>query len=140
MPTVARWHVRASLVALVAGAALGAAGLLATPWPAWSSARALLPLHRELLTIGWAVQLALGVAHWILPRPPGGVRPPEGAREVLVFVLLNGGIAAAGLGGSVGAPPLVLVGRTAELAALGLFALAAWPRVRAASWPPRGTA
>ena len=38
----------------------------------------LLPSHIEFLLIGWTVQLALGVAFWILPRwqtQRGDVRP-----------------------------------------------------------------
>lgn len=69
MPPVTAVLVRASLVYLVAGAAVGTllmaakAGyqLPAVVARAW-------PLHAEMLLFGWMVQLALGVAYWILPK------------------------------------------------------------------------
>ncbi|MEO6057284.1 MAG: TonB-dependent receptor plug domain-containing protein, partial [Gemmatimonadales bacterium] len=54
------------------------------------------PLHAELLQVGWTVQLAFGVAWWILPR----FRGPERGREELgrlAFILLNTGALAAGI-------------------------------------------
>jgi hypothetical protein len=35
-----------------------------------------LPIHIEMLLVGWFFQLALGVAFWILPRLQQG--PPRG--------------------------------------------------------------
>jgi type II secretory pathway component PulM len=46
----------------------------------------------EFLLIGWLVQLAMGVAFWILPRFAG--RVPRGNERLvwLAFFLLNAGI------------------------------------------------
>ena len=90
------------------------------------------PIHAEFLIIGWSVQLAMGVAYWILPRYPTGsergrVWPVAGA-----YALLNLGTLLAALGGTVfhqtGAG---LFGRALEATAVGLFVAHAWPRVKA---------
>src|SRR5262249_21113559 len=57
---------------------------------AW--AHRLRPIHVEFLLIGWTVQLAFGVAFWILPRFRS---VPERGRESLAwasFALLNAGV------------------------------------------------
>lgn len=128
MPRLSIWMVRAALLALAAGAALGAA-LLADPGMVggvrWR------PLHAELLTVGWTVQLAFGVAYWILPRFRSG---RERGREELgwaAFVLVNAGVVLVGIGRSVaGAESWALAGRSAEALAVLAFAAQAWPRVK----------
>jgi cbb3-type cytochrome oxidase subunit 1 len=91
----------------------------------------LLPLHTEFLLFGWFVQLAMGVAFWILPRfrtPP--VRGREGLGW-LAFVLLNAGVILAGLRALPGTAAAVpLAGRAAEAAAALAFAAHAWPRIK----------
>ncbi len=88
------------------------------------------PLHVELLLIGWTVQLAFGVAYWILPRRPGLGRGNERLAWT-ASVVLNLGVLSVGLGGVFTAPPLVLVaGRSSELLGALLFAAHAWGRVR----------
>jgi len=120
VPRLSRWLVRASLVCLVPGAWLGAA-LLAGPVVVPASSGALLrllPIHVELLVVGWQVQLALGVAFWILPRA-GGKRPAAGPAAlggVLVaagvIVSVAGVLASGGWGGSTG-PALETIGAAA---------------------------
>ena len=120
--------IRAALLALTAGAALGAV-LLAVPGAAgvirWR------PLHAELLLVGWTVQLAFGVAYWILPRFRSG---PERGHEALgwaAFALVNLGFLLVGLGRSVaGWEMAALAGRGAEGLAALAFAAHAWPRVK----------
>ncbi len=131
MPRVTVVLVRASLVHLVAGAAVGAllmwakAGyqlpaLVARSWP----------LHAEMLLLGWLVQLALGVAYWILPKHATvPVRGPVGP-VVLAALLLNVGVAGAGLGQVVNHAGLAAGGRVAEFAAVVLFAVNAVPRIK----------
>ncbi len=131
MPPVTTVLVRASLVYLVAGAALGTllmgvkAGyqlpaLVARAWP----------LHAEMLLFGWMVQLALGVAYWILPKHAAApVRGPVWP-VVLAAIFLNLGVAGAALGSVVGHAGLAVGGRVAELAAVVLFAVNAVPRVK----------
>jgi cbb3-type cytochrome oxidase subunit 1 len=87
------------------------------------------PLHAEMLLIGWMVQLAFGVAYWILPRFRAG---PARGREWPAWVsllLLNSGVLGAGLGQVLGPPALSLAGRGAEMLAAVTFAVHLWSRV-----------
>lgn len=132
MPSLSVLLVRTALVWLAAAAALGALLLAGkgTPMPAWVFR--LFPLHAEAMLVGWMVQLAMGVAYWILPKYP---RLPERGPEAPIWaawLLLNGGVLLAGLGRSLGAgDAAVMAGRGAELLAALAFAAAAWPRVKA---------
>jgi hypothetical protein len=113
--------IRTALLALAAGAALGAL-LLADPGLADGLAR-WRPFHGELLLVGWTVQLAFGVAYWILPRFREG---RERGREELAwaaFVLVNLGVLLVGAGQPA-------AGRGAEAMAAIAFAAHAWPRVK----------
>ncbi len=135
MPRLSRWFVRAALLYLVAGSTLGAALLARKGLPLPPGLRAWLPTHVEFLLVGWVLQLAFGVAYWILPRMPGGFRPRPWAAW-MAFVLLNGGIGLAGLGPVAGAPGWVpATGRLLEALAALAFAVHLWPRVRTASRP-----
>jgi heme/copper-type cytochrome/quinol oxidase subunit 1 len=120
--------IRAALLALTVGATLGAL-MLATPGAAgvvrWR------PLHAELLLVGWTIQLAFGVAYWILPRFRSG---PERGHEALgwaAFALVNVGVLLVGLGRSAaGGEMWALAGRSAEGLAAAAFVAQAWPRVK----------
>jgi hypothetical protein len=86
-------------------------------------------LHIELVLVGWTVQLALGVAFWLLPRW-GTERGNEGLAW-LAYACLNVGVLGAGIGQWLDGPAfLPLLGRLAELLAALAFALHAWPRVK----------
>ncbi len=131
MPRATVVLVRAALLHLVVGAAVGTllmgakAGyqLPSLVTRAW-------PLHAEMLLLGWMVQLALGVAYWILPKhPTAPVRGPVGP-VVLAALLLNVGVAGAGLGSIMDHAELATGGRLAELAAVVLFAVNAVPRIK----------
>jgi heme/copper-type cytochrome/quinol oxidase subunit 1 len=129
MPRLSVWLIRASLIYLLAGFGLGALmladeGLRFAPF-----VDVLLPIHIEFLLLGWLIQLAMGVAFWILPRL-GGAKPRGDARTAwLSFGLLNLGILL--VAAQLVTRPAVLPGRLFELAALLLFAAGSWPRVRA---------
>lgn len=132
MPRLSVWMVRLSLVHLVAGSTLGALLLASRQMPGLEGIGGGLwgyrNLHLETLLVGWTVQLALGVAYWILPRV-GGERPRP--RLALAgAALLNLGVVAAAVGGSSGAEGWAVAGRSAEAAAAFLFGIHAWPRVR----------
>lgn len=130
MPPLSGLFLRAALAHLVAGFALGAALLvgkgLAPASPPW----ALLPAHLELALVGWTLNLAMGVAYWILPRFGEGPRLGRTAPARAAFALLNAGVLAVALGGALGAPLATFAGRLAEAAAAAAFALHAWPRVK----------
>ncbi len=134
MPRLSRWFVRASLVYLAIGFTLGAI-LLSDKGLNFSAAVwRFLPIHSEMLLVGWLVQLALGVVFWILPRyvqgaPRGNERPIWAA-----FVLLNLGIAAVAVETIFDVQPLVLAGRIAEVGGVLAFVISSWRRVR--PWLP----
>jgi hypothetical protein len=89
----------------------------------------LLPIHIELLLLGWTLQLALGVAFWILPRF-GNARPRAGLAWV-AYLLLNLGIGVVAASVFlVTVPALTFWGRLLEMGAVVTFALHAWPRVK----------
>jgi hypothetical protein len=129
IPPLSLSFVRIAFLQLAVGTTIGALLLAAKGVPELSPAWRLLHLHQELLLIGWLLNLALGVAYWILPRF-GFSRGPE-TPVWATLVLLNGGVLVAGGAPVVGAGPgSVLVGRLCELAAAALFVLSSWRRVR----------
>jgi cbb3-type cytochrome oxidase subunit 1 len=129
VPRLSCWFVRTSLIYLALGFTLGSlllfhkgVALDATLWR-------LLPLHIELLMLGWTLQLAMGVAFWILPRFHG--RRHNEKLAWLAFVSLNGGVLIVGLGTLLQAPSEVLfAGRMADGAAVIAFAAHTWARVK----------
>lgn len=126
------FFIRAALLHLAVGIIFGAfmlanKGVPFAPW-LWR----LLETHVELVFIGWTVQLAIGVAVWILPRLPGPDKYGDERLGWAAFVLLNGGVIASGIAHWLGADamPLAVVGRFAEMLAFILFARQVWPRIR----------
>ena len=87
-------------------------------------------LSAVLALFGWMVQLALGVAFWILPRFPQG--PPRGNETLiwLSFALLNLGIACVVAGTVLVIPGFSVAGRTIEFGGVLAFAVGSWRRVR----------
>jgi hypothetical protein len=83
----------------------------------------------EVLLVGWTVQLALGVAYWILPRwqsQRGDVRPAWAS-----FFMINAGVLLVALAPFMAAWEWApAAGRALELAAAAAFAWHAWPRVK----------
>jgi heme/copper-type cytochrome/quinol oxidase subunit 1 len=132
MPRLTVLMLRFALVYLALGFTFGGLllihkGVPLSPW-LWS----LLPAHIEFLLLGWTVQLAMGVAFWILPRFNRAPRRGNEKLAWLAFGLLNLGVLLAGIGPLVIAPSLaVFLGRTAEAGAALAFAAHAWPRVKA---------
>ena len=136
MPRLSQLMIRTALVWLATGYFVGGLvllnkGLALLPW-LW----ALRTAHIHMLLVGWTVQLACGVAFWILPRLDArGTRGDE--RLVWVcYAALNIGVVLGALH-----DPLVLLvswpGWAALLVVMGLlymlaavlFAIHAWPRV-----------
>ena len=130
MPRVSVWLVRASLLHLLSGAILGASYLAwrAAGWLPYAATHR--PVHVEQMLVGWLVQLVIGVAWWILPRPEAGVSRRAAALIWLVFVLLNTGVLLVALAATVMPDVLLPGGRVAETAAVALFAALAWNRQR----------
>ncbi len=69
MPRLSCWFIKAALLHLAIGVVMGGLILSAKGVPAtFGWAWVLLSAHIQLLVGGWLVQLALGMAYWMLPR------------------------------------------------------------------------
>jgi len=131
MPRLSVWLVRSALCYLAIGVLAGAVLLVNRGVFLGAWVGRLLPIHIEFLLMGWAVQLALGVAFWILPRFRTGAERGREGFAWLSYGLLNTGVVAAAVGQAAGLPPAVpLLGHTAEALAAAAFSLHAWPRVK----------
>lgn len=130
MPRLSVWMIRAALLHLAAGFAIGALLLAHRGAPVHPAVPLLRPAHAELLLLGWTVQLAMGVAFWILPRFRAGPERGDERPALLAFLLLNAGVIAAAVGGTGTLSALSLGGRCAEALAAVAFAAHAWPRVK----------
>lgn len=134
MPRLSQWMIRAALVWLGLGSTIGGL-VLSTKGVHWLPRLWLLrSAHVHMLLVGWTMQLACGVAFWILPRLDArGSRGDE--RLVLVCaLLLNGGVGAAtahdlALLGGAQVPWLLLVAGVLYAGAALAFAWHAWARV-----------
>lgn len=92
MPQASVWFLRAALVHLLLGFAVGGLLLAQKGHPFLVPAAPLLGAHRDLVLVGWMGQCALGVAWWILPRyPRQPVRGPEWPARA-AWWLVNGGV------------------------------------------------
>jgi hypothetical protein len=129
MPRLSQWFIRTALVNLFLGFSIGALLLAHKGVPYWPALWRLLPVHVELLLIGWTAQLALGVAFWILPR--FWRQPARGNERAawVAFILLNGGVGLVSLGAWQGVAAAIFWGRMAEVGAAVAFAAAVWPRI-----------
>jgi len=130
MPRLSVYFTRMALANLAVAFSLGGLllankGVLISPY-IWK----LLPLHVEMTLAGGLVQLAVGVAFWILPRFSGAAPRGDERLSWAALVLLNAGIGAAVLAVLFTAPWLALAGRVMEAAGLAAFALGNWKRVK----------
>lgn len=130
MPRLSVYFVRASLIYLLLGFTFG--GLLLTNKGVMISPKiwTFLPIHIEFTFIGWMIQLALGVAFWILPRfssdtPRGNERWSWGT-----FILLNAGIICVVVQNLSGTQWLSFTGRVLEVLGLTAFVIGNWKRVK----------
>ncbi len=131
MTRLSVWTVRTALLYLGVGFFIGALMLTQKGLPFDPNISRLLPLHIEVLLLGWTLQLAMGVAFWILPRFSREPRYGNQRLGWIAYGLLNLGVLSAGIGAWLGAPPIVfLSGRLFELAAALCFAWHAWRRVK----------
>ncbi len=129
MPRLSIWMIRTALSYLLLGFTIGALLLAHKGIGLHPMLWRLLPLHIEFLLTGWTVQLAMGVAYWILPRFMSERR--RVGLAWLAYLLLNGGICCIVI--SVSFPTwgsLAVVGRSLEAGAAVAFVLHAWPRVK----------
>lgn len=130
MPRSSAWFIRASLAYLALGFTLGAFMLANKGLALTGGLERFLAAHAEILLAGWLVQVALGVAYWILPRYTRGL--PRGNQALAWFSLvsLNAGIMLAAVGEVFNIAWFVLPGRVLEAASVLAFLVVAWGRVR----------
>ncbi len=130
MPRLSVYFIRASLMYLLVGFTFGGLllankGVMISP-VIWM----LLPIHMEFDLMGWLVQLAMGVAFWILPRfSKGPVRGDE-RLSWFAFRLINIGILFVASETIFSFKWLMLTGRAMETLALILFATGNWRRIK----------
>jgi len=134
MPRVSIWFVRTSLLALLVGVTLGAVMLGAKGLGAAPAVWFLLPAHLELVLVGWMLQLAMGVAQWILPRFGARGAARGSAAAWIAYVALNAGVLCVVVTATLSGPlagALQWMGRLAEVGAVAAFVVSVWSRVRA---------
>lgn len=130
MPPLSALAIRMALLHLASGLTIGFLMLANKGAPFSPALWRLLPAHVELLLMGWTVQLALAVAHWLIPRFRGGKFGRLWLAR-LAFILLNGGVLLVALAPLLMLPPAIsLVGRLLEAGAVLAFAIYLWPRIR----------
>jgi hypothetical protein len=130
MPRLSVYLIRASLVHLFIGFTFGGLmlankGVMISP-ALW----ALLPMHMEFAFVGWMIQLAMGVAFWILPRFSKGAPRGQERLSWMAFLLLNAGILLVVLDVPFDLAGLAFIGRILEVAGLFAFVLGNWRRVK----------
>jgi hypothetical protein len=130
MPRLSVYFVRASLIYLVLGFTLGGLllankGVMISPL-IW----ALLPIHIEFTFIGWMIQLAIGIAFWILPRFSRSPIRGDERWSWGALILLNAGIGFVVLQSLFGLHWLSFIGRILEAFALAAFVIGNWKRVK----------
>ncbi|GAB1470867.1 cbb3-type cytochrome c oxidase subunit I [Chloroflexota bacterium] len=128
MPKLSVWFVRAAFLYLVLGLFFGALILAQKGIPFYAPVWYLFPLHMEFLLVGWLIQLAMGVAFWVIPRFGSG--SPRGPVKLVwgAFALLNAGILITIL--QYWFPAAVWIGRVAEGCAGILFVIGSWRRIK----------
>jgi hypothetical protein len=134
VPRLSCWFIRASLVYLATGFTLGALLLIHKGIPLHAVLWRVLPAHIEFLLLGWTLQLAMGMAFWILPRFQQGNARGNEALAWWAFGLLNSGVCLVALSWMLGGPGWIpLLGRVIETAAALAFVGHAWPRVKSSA-------
>lgn len=130
MPRLSCWFIRSALLYLATGFTLGALLLSNKGIPYAPGIWQLLPLHIEFLLHGWLIQLAMGVAFWILPRFSKGATHGNEQLVWASWALVNLGILLVISGNLVALPGFTLAGRLAELIGVVCFVLGSWKRVK----------
>jgi hypothetical protein len=130
VPRLSVYFIRASLVYLLLSFTIGGLMLANKGMPISALIWALLPLHIDFAFAGWMIQLAMGVAFWVLPRFPRGA--PRGNENLSwwALILINTGILLAVIEYVFHLAGLALIGRVAEILGLITFVLGNWRRIK----------
>lgn len=135
MPRLTVWMVRTALLELGIGFTVGMLMLFNKGVPFDPFVWLLLPVHIELVLLGWTIQLAMGVAFWVLPRFSQAPRYGRERLGWLAYGLFNAGVLVVILSTWIALGWLPLAGRLLELAGVISFAVMIFPRVKALSLP-----
>ena len=130
MPRLSVTMVRTALLELGIGFTIGALILFNKGIPFDPQIWRLRPAHVDIVLFGWTMQLAMGIAFWILPR---FTKAPRYGREGLgwiAYLLLNTGLGIVVLNSWLSLDWLPFVGRVLELSAVVTYALMMWKRVK----------
>lgn len=130
MPKLSVYLVRAALAHMGIGFLFGALILYHKGIPIYVWTWRLLTPHIELMIFGWTMQFVMGMAFWILPRFTGEQRYGRVYLGWWSFILLNSGVVLTASGAWFASGWAALVGRLLVLAAVILFAVLIWPRVK----------
>jgi hypothetical protein len=135
MPRLSQYFIKSSFICFLVGFTLGGLILASKGGAVTPIVWVWMPAHHILLLDGWMVQLAMGVAYWIFPR----LRLAErGSPRVAwaSFGVLQIGLALTMLSLlQVWWPPMLpalALSVVFHALAIILFAVHAWPRIRAA--------
>ncbi|MGM0555338.1 MAG: hypothetical protein ACQEVA_03070 [Myxococcota bacterium] len=127
MPKLSIWAIRAACVHLVFGWTIGSLMLAEKGWSTPWSVFDWLPAHIHMLLFGWMVQLAFGVAYWMLPTFGRDRGRPQLAIAAVVFVNAAVALAVVHVFDVLPAWPVF----AAEALAAVSFSIHAWPRIKA---------
>lgn len=138
MPKLTRWMLRSSMIMLVGSLAL-ALLLSSSRWiSSISWAPAVRPVFLHLFTVGWVLQMILGVSFWMFPIL--GREKPRGNEWIAwtSFALINIGLIIRALAEPLEAIYhssaygwLLVASALAQWIGSTTFVLVLWPRVRA---------
>jgi len=131
MTRLSSWAIRLALVHLGVAFTAGAWLLAARGFPTLAPPSWLRPAHLELALLGWTLQLAMGVAYYILPRHATGAARGSVRIAVVAITLFNLGVLTVVAGAAADQSAALLAGRLAEAGGVALFASNAWPRIKA---------
>ncbi len=130
MPRLSVWMIRAALIYLGTGFLFGGLMLFNKGIPFEPSLWRLLPVHIDLLLIGWLLQLAMGVAYWVAPRFSDRPRYGRTRLAMAAFGLLNVGVWLSAGGEWAGERSVVLIGWVSITSAGVCFVLHLLPRIK----------
>lgn len=130
-----RWMIRSSVFWILAGTLLGILMMLAyrvdaLAWaPPWRTA------HVHMIMVGGIIQMIMGVALWMFPRPSRGDQWPTDAQGWALYALMNGGtLVRSAVGPQVMVSPgwflAGLTGSVAQAAGIVTFVVLVAPRIR----------
>jgi hypothetical protein len=151
MPRLSQLMIRTALIWLAIGSTIGGLLLLNKGIPLLPWLWVLRFTHVHLLLVGWMVQVACGVAFWILPRLDASGSRGNQRLAWLCYAALNTGVVLAALhdplamagGESVILRAMPVLAGVLYIAAIGAFVAHAAPRIvsfRVLPRPGRGGA